>query len=94
MKKSPIFDGSATSLSGNGEYIANKGDIVLGGGGLPYLSLPAGSGGGCVITGPFANMTVNLGPVALWVSPCLFFFLSPLGWTIPKSEKEGMLMNC
>lgn len=65
METSPVFDGSATSLSGNGEYIANEGPIVLGGGGLPYLSLPAGTGGGCVVTGPFANLTINLGPVEL-----------------------------
>ncbi|CAN8106402.1 unnamed protein product [Discula destructiva] len=60
LETSPIYDGSDTSMSGNGEYIANKPDLYTGG-----VTLPAGSGGGCVYSGPFANMTVNLGPVSL-----------------------------
>ncbi|KAF2721222.1 Di-copper centre-containing protein [Polychaeton citri CBS 116435] len=62
---SPLFDGSPTSLGGNGEYIDHEGPIITppqGVGGGPIL-LPAGVGGGFVTTGPFANMTVNLGPV-------------------------------
>lgn len=47
-------------MSGNGEYVANKSNLWTGG-----VTLPAGSGGGCVYSGPFANMTVNLGPVSL-----------------------------
>jgi tyrosinase len=63
---SPIWDGSATSLSGNGAPIANKGEIVLGGiPGVPPIILPAGSGGGCITSGPFKDMKVNLGPAAL-----------------------------
>lgn len=31
--------------------------------GNPALELPPGMGGGYVETGPFANMSVNLGPV-------------------------------
>jgi len=30
----------------------------------PFDVIPPDQGGGCVATGPFANMTVNLGPVA------------------------------
>ncbi|KAH6847425.1 hypothetical protein B0I37DRAFT_144785 [Chaetomium sp. MPI-CAGE-AT-0009] len=63
---SPVFDGSETSLGGNGEYIPHEGIILT----EPLnpavlIPLPAGSGGGCVTTGPFANMTVHIGPVAL-----------------------------
>lgn len=66
LEDSPIFDGSETSLSGNGKYIANRSDIVLGLSlGLPAIHLPTGTGGGCVTSGPFANLSVNLGPAAL-----------------------------
>ncbi|KLU90559.1 hypothetical protein MAPG_10411 [Magnaporthiopsis poae ATCC 64411] len=58
-EKSPIFDGSDTSLSGNGKKIAHKGNAIA----------PAGNGGGCVETGPFKNMTVYLGPLSAAVDP-------------------------
>ncbi|KAK3290789.1 uncharacterized protein B0H64DRAFT_447075 [Chaetomium fimeti] len=63
---SPVFDGSETSLGGNGDYVPHEGLILT----EPLnpaalIPLPAGSGGGCVTTGPFANMTVHIGPVAL-----------------------------
>ncbi|PVH84097.1 tyrosinase [Cadophora sp. DSE1049] len=61
----PVFDGSATSMLGNGAYMANKGDLVLVLPPYPDVSLPAGNGGGCVTSGPFKNMTINLGPVSL-----------------------------
>ncbi|KAN0084716.1 hypothetical protein V8E54_001183 [Elaphomyces granulatus] len=61
----PVFDGSDTSMSGNGAYIANKSDIVLTLGNYPPLYLPAGTGGGCVTSGPFVNHTINLGPADL-----------------------------
>ncbi|CAI6335949.1 unnamed protein product [Periconia digitata] len=64
-EKSPIFDGSEFSMSGNGELDDNKGDIMLGGQGLPEFPIPAGNGGGCVTSGPFKSMSVNLGPVQL-----------------------------
>jgi tyrosinase len=63
LLNSPIFDGSAYSISGNGEYRNHTGPSIPSPA-TPFIQLPAGSGGGCVTTGPFKNMTVNLGPVA------------------------------
>ncbi|KAK1834076.1 hypothetical protein QBC39DRAFT_301341 [Podospora conica] len=66
LANSPVFDGSATSLSGNGVFIPNTPDLILGVSvGLPPITLPSGSGGGCVTSGPFKTMSVNLGPAAL-----------------------------
>ncbi|OGM44332.1 tyrosinase [Aspergillus bombycis] len=65
MEKSQVFDGSETSLSGNGEYIPNQEDIKLLLGNYPAIDLPPGSGGGCVTSGPFKDYKLNLGPAAL-----------------------------
>ncbi|KAK1545570.1 hypothetical protein CPAR01_03072 [Colletotrichum paranaense] len=66
LETSPIFDGSETSMSGNGDFVPGREPIRLGGqNGLPIIELPVGTGGGCVKSGPFKNMTVNLGPAAL-----------------------------
>ncbi|KAK2729083.1 FAD binding domain-containing protein [Colletotrichum kahawae] len=59
LTKSPIFDGSDTSLSGDGAFVQHNGSLS----GAGAIWLPSGKGGGCVESGPFANMTVNLGPV-------------------------------
>ncbi|KAL2169412.1 hypothetical protein VTG60DRAFT_6041 [Thermothelomyces hinnuleus] len=58
-ENSPIFDGSDTSLSGNGEYIEHRASGFI----------PAGNGGGCVKSGPFKDMVVHLGPVAPAIDP-------------------------
>lgn len=63
-EKSPIFNGDPYSLGGNGDFIPHEGPVIVpppgvGGGSIP---LPPGVGGGFVTTGPFANMTINLGP--------------------------------
>ncbi|RYP44938.1 hypothetical protein DL768_008656 [Monosporascus sp. mg162] len=49
VEQSPLFDGSPTSMGGNGEKVNG--------------SFPGGTGGGCVKEGPFSNYTVNLGPL-------------------------------
>lgn len=59
----PIFDGSSTSMSNNGAYY-NHSAISIPSAATPFIILPPGIGGGCVTKGPFANMTVRLGPVA------------------------------
>ncbi|KAG4436158.1 hypothetical protein IFR05_008362 [Cadophora sp. M221] len=58
-ESSPIFDGSDTSMSGNGQKVSHKATSVG----------PAQNGGGCVQKGPFANMTVHLGPVSPIADP-------------------------
>ncbi|KAL5113696.1 hypothetical protein ACEQ8H_008425 [Pleosporales sp. CAS-2024a] len=65
LEKSPLLDGSDFSMSGNGALVGGEGQVNLGGNGLPDFWLPRGSGGGCVTSGPFQNMSVNLGPVQL-----------------------------
>lgn len=65
LENSTMLDGSDYSMSGNGEFIPGRGNVLLGGNGLPDIPIPAGSGGGCVKSGPFKNMKVNLGPVSL-----------------------------
>ncbi|KAI1337879.1 Di-copper centre-containing protein [Xylariaceae sp. FL0016] len=57
-EKSPIFDGTDTSMSGNGEKTAHTSGFA-----------PAGNGGGCVQSGPFKNMSVHLGPMSPAISP-------------------------
>ncbi|KAK0704646.1 hypothetical protein B0H67DRAFT_557408 [Lasiosphaeris hirsuta] len=57
---SPLFDGSAGSIGGNGVFAPHGCTDGLGNG---INCIPAGEGGGCVETGPFAGMSVNLGPV-------------------------------
>lgn len=58
---SPIFDGSDTSMSGNGVFAPHNCTNALPTG---LNCIPPGDGGGCVFSGPFKDMSVNLGPVA------------------------------
>ncbi|KAL4930454.1 tyrosinase family protein [Aspergillus undulatus] len=62
ISASPIFDGSPTSLSGDGDHIDKDPVIYIGD---TNLTIPSGSGGGCVTNGPFANMTLNLPDLSL-----------------------------
>jgi tyrosinase len=48
---SPIFDGSDTSISGQGIKTTHNSNGMK----------PAGQGGGCIEKGPFKDMKVNLG---------------------------------
>jgi hypothetical protein len=43
--------------------VPHDGPVIPPSGDLPPVTLPPGDGGGFVTNGPFANMTVNLGPV-------------------------------
>jgi tyrosinase len=45
---SPIFDGSAYSMSGDGSFVPHNGTEAA-----PGIVLPPGNGGGCVFSGPF-----------------------------------------
>ncbi|KAF6827768.1 tyrosinase central domain protein [Colletotrichum plurivorum] len=66
LETSPIFDGSETSMSGDGEHVPNQGPLIIADiDGKEIVRLPTGNGGGCVKSGPFKNFTVNLGPVML-----------------------------
>jgi tyrosinase len=60
ISKSPVYDGSDTSMSGDGEFFAHNGSLS----GTSNILLPSGKGGGCVKSGPFKDMVVNLGPVS------------------------------
>jgi tyrosinase len=64
-QNSPLFNGDAYSLGGNGAFLNLPGPVIVppAGVGGGNIQLPAGLGGGLVTTGAFANMTVNLGPV-------------------------------
>lgn len=59
----PLFDGSDTSLGGNGEFIPHDGPVIQSPDGQTSLQLEPGVGSGNVTKGPFGNMTVTLGPV-------------------------------
>ncbi|KAL7776339.1 hypothetical protein CFE70_006755 [Pyrenophora teres f. teres 0-1] len=55
VEASPLFDGSNSSLGGQGEYVQHP----------PNRYRPVGEGGGCIASGPFVGLQVNLGPIDL-----------------------------
>ena len=69
LVSNPLFDGSSTSLGGNGAIVPPY---------ISYIIIPtptpvhiigaAGTGGCCITTGPFVNHTVNLGPYGAPIS--------------------------
>ncbi|KAF2026205.1 Di-copper centre-containing protein [Setomelanomma holmii] len=62
-KSSPLFDGSETSMSGDGAYIAGRNYSCFPYETPCYMKLQPGSGGGCVTSGPFKDWQVNMGPL-------------------------------
>ncbi|EEQ84436.2 tyrosinase [Blastomyces dermatitidis ER-3] len=69
-EKSAVFDGSAYSLGSNGAPLADRAPTYRPAPPPPLPQteghdFPAGTGGGCVMYGPFSDLTTNLGPVAM-----------------------------
>ncbi|KAH7075530.1 hypothetical protein BKA63DRAFT_299325 [Paraphoma chrysanthemicola] len=62
-RKSPLFDGSDTSLSGDGAYLPGRNGTCVPTDASCFVRLEPADGGGCLNTGPFKNWTINLGPV-------------------------------
>ncbi|RMY69780.1 hypothetical protein D0863_06241 [Hortaea werneckii] len=62
VDKSEVFNGDEYSMGSNGMYIAGREDTYLG---LQDTTFPPGTGGGCVMSGPFSNATyeTHLGPL-------------------------------
>ncbi|WQF85834.1 Putative tyrosinase copper-binding domain, di-copper centre-containing domain superfamily [Colletotrichum destructivum] len=99
--KAPMFDGSDTSMSGDGTFRAHNGSVAARGG----VWIPSGNGGACVTSGPFANMTVHLGPVrpgidGLPVNPGGSFAYNPRclsrdisAWTSQKWMNPSDVLN-
>ncbi|KAF0637824.1 hypothetical protein FPSE5266_11583 [Fusarium pseudograminearum] len=54
----PLFDGSETSMSGDGKYFEHDGAWS----GKQNIFIPSGKGGGCIKGGPFVGAVANLGP--------------------------------
>lgn len=63
MAENPLFDGSDLSLGGDGAFIEDFVSYIIIPTPIPInITGPTGTGGGCVTSGPFANMSINLGP--------------------------------
>jgi tyrosinase len=54
LKSSPVFDGSETSMSGDGEFVKHNGST----GGQGRIFMPSGEGGGCIASGPFKGYVI------------------------------------
>lgn len=53
--KSPLLDGSETSIGGDGEYIAGRNYTCVGQISSCFIKLQPGRGGGCIKSGPMAK---------------------------------------
>ncbi|KAJ9653346.1 hypothetical protein H2198_007435 [Neophaeococcomyces mojaviensis] len=58
LRGSPIFNGDAFSMSGDGYFTGNTPLQIA-----PTFILPHGTGGGCIMSGPFAGMTRTINDV-------------------------------
>ena len=54
-KLSPLLDGSDTSISGDGAYVAGRDASCIPNAQKCYVSQEPGMGGGCVESGPFTK---------------------------------------
>ncbi|KAK5113698.1 hypothetical protein LTR62_003325 [Meristemomyces frigidus] len=59
---SPLFVGDEYSMGSNVAFIPDRTDTWLAEQNVTY---PPGTGGGCLLSGPFTNLTINLGPLDL-----------------------------
>ncbi|KAF2220783.1 tyrosinase [Elsinoe ampelina] len=62
-RAAPVFDGSDTSMSGDGAYREHPPAVIFAAA-TPPLTLPPGNGGDCITSGPFKDYQVNLGPLS------------------------------
>ncbi|KAF1365762.1 Di-copper centre-containing protein [Lizonia empirigonia] len=60
LKKSPVFDGSVTSMSGDGSYVFHNGSLCCAG----SIFLPSGEGGGCPISPTMDGQTRSNGSLS------------------------------
>ncbi|KAI4674983.1 uncharacterized protein J4E88_007886 [Alternaria novae-zelandiae] len=60
---SPLFDGSKTSISGDGEYVAGRGSWCIPNEARCMVTFHSANGGGCIRSGPFKDWKINLGPI-------------------------------
>jgi len=87
-KSGPFFDGSASSMSGDGEYIPNRNSSCFpwdGVAGPCYMHLQPGTGGGCVTSGPFKDFKINMGPLQT--------MLQIPGGLSPNPQPDGLGYN-
>lgn len=67
IKANPLWDGSETSMSGNGKYIPGRNGTLqpapVPDGAGPSIYTDPGTGGGYIFEGPFVDWQLHLGPV-------------------------------